>query len=316
MTALDYEIYDPNVDDEYAEFKNGIIAIFDGSNPGGETDINRAIWLYEAGMSALLRDTAYTDFDTIITDSRAVSFTVSENGKLMDSDFANEFAEDYDEVVAYKLQNPHLDYQFTDVQFVSIENGELNLKVVNHFYVNGTRNMWDAPLVPPATYGRRGGATLPCDQTPHIGAWQHVQVQVRAVLPKTWYQGIGASNVVGFRSDSRFVTGRAYKVDLNDEYLFGGANSLHHPPIFDQTTNQYQNHQGICVTPAEHDDYAQALADQLYDFMGKRYHWDDVHGLVIDRETVGITAFWHFRGNFTNRLYPSLPPITSADLNL
>lgn len=316
FSALDYETYDPSVDDEYAEFKNGIIAIFEGTNPGGETDINRAIWLYESGMSALLRDTVFNDFDTVITDQREVSFTLTESEKLVDEDFISEFTTDYNQVVSFKQQHQDLDYQFTDVQFASLNNGILSLKVVNHYYQSGTRNMWSAPTVPPATYDKRGGAIFACVAGQPGGAWQHVQGQVRAVMPKTWYQGMGASNILAFGSDSRYAKG--YKLYLEGGYLFGGDNSLYHPPILDPTGQYYLNGQGECVTPTEQDSYSQELADRLYDYLGKRNHWDDVLGLTVKKwNDSPSTAVWWFHGSFSNRLVPdSLMAITKADLGL
>ncbi|MDZ7848916.1 MAG: hypothetical protein U5L96_20535 [Owenweeksia sp.] len=80
LTVLDYETYDPEVEDPYNEMKDGIIAVFEGTNPTGKTAINRAIWLYEGAMSTLFTDTVFNDGDSTVKIERAVTFNLSDGG--------------------------------------------------------------------------------------------------------------------------------------------------------------------------------------------------------------------------------------------
>ena len=255
------------MEDEYAEFKGGIISVFDGTNPTGATGIKRAIWFYEGGLSSLLMDNVYNDGDSIIDISREVSFTIEE-GKISDEDFVSEFTTDYNQLSNH-LNNSNIDlsYSSTDVRFVSLEGNVLQLTINTRLLVNGFNSPWDAPDVPSATHFRYGGADAICGAISGGGAWKSVQSQARSVIPG--YSGAYV-NCIHFNSDP-FAINQSY---VDGSFLYGQPNETYWPypaPVLG------------CVTPSQQDHYAQEIADQVYDLMGKRYYWSGAKDLrVID----------------------------------
>lgn len=264
-------------------------------------------------MSALLRDTVFNDFDTVISDQREVSFTLNESDKLEDEDFISEFTTDYNQAVSFKQQHQDLDYQYTDVQFVSLTSGILSLKVVNYYYHNGTRNMWSAPTVPPASIDRYGGADAICGSVTGGGAWRHVESQAKAVMPKLWWSSYPTVNTLSVNSDP-FAGGVRY---INGDFLFGRPNAIHHPYPAAQMDCVYATNP--TTQDSEQDDYAQALADQLYDILGKRAYWDGVKGLTVKKSNWGSGgAEWYFHALMVNHLSHNQTQLalTKDDLSL
>lgn len=214
---LDYEIYDPGVSDEYAEFKDGIVAVFNDANPGSLTAVNRAIWFYEGGLSGLLLpDDPYNDFDSLVLVSRDVNFTL-DDGKIVDGDLVTEFTTDYNAILDQLNNESSYTYAGSDFRFVSIDAQELSAQVVHSYFVNASHNPWSSGTVRPATKYRTGGGNGE-DCTPlGPGAYRKVRSQARAVLP----HGIPARNlsfvnVVSFSGDKN----TSHPVYVSQEYLF------------------------------------------------------------------------------------------------
>jgi len=269
LDILDYEIYEPKTTDPYKEMRDGIVGIFQGTNPGGETGINKAIWLYEGALSELLTTDEYNDGDSVVTIERDFVLTLS-SGKLQDTDIKAAFTIDYNNLTNLVANNPNYGYSSTDVQVMSVSSTALELKTVSSYFVNPVV-LASAPSVPSSTQDRWGGADANCNSiSTGYGAWKHVTKQCRAVLPRRGKAAL--ANVIKYNSDDNAWARRFF----NGDYLFGQPNALF-------AAHLYPAAQLECVSDVQQDAYAQKIVDEIYNKWGFDVHLKGFRNFYVDK---------------------------------
>lgn len=303
INPLDYEIYDPETNDPYSEMRDGIISVFDGTNPSGQTGINRAIWLYEGALSSLLTDNDHNQGDSVVLLERTVQFDLTE-GEILDEDLETEFSTDYYNVLSHLDNNQNQSYSSTDVQFIALDGSELELKVVTAFLMNGiTYALSSGSSVPPASVHRYGGADAECGKINGGGAWKHVQKQARSVLPSRGTAAI--ANAITYHSEPNAGSKRY----INGDYLFGQTSALHWPYPASNTS---------CVTASEQDEFAQAIVDQIYNKWGISMVNKAVRNLVVKKyhPGQGTANWWHWFTIGDGIIWATGPILSPQNLSL
>jgi hypothetical protein len=166
-----------------------------------------------------------------------------------------------------------------------------------------TAFIWAWGPVPAAPYSAWGGAQSSCPGYSFgtKGAWQNVERQVKAVTPKLHFPvtyknlpGRSVRNVVSLSSTQGLIANRY----LDGSYLYGGANALN----INHVGSQPSQGPNSCVSIADQNDYAQALANQLQQQVGKRYYWDGISSLTVALN--GTYDFnWVFSADLSHQVF-------------
>lgn len=293
-----YEVYLPTTGDPYAEMKTGLLEVFDTSNSDTAIALDKSVFLMEAGLSALFPDAEFVEFDSLFTQSMDLEFSKSGNFTSM-GELKTNFTEVFNGIEAALNQNDAYAVDAIDIRFAS-ETGSTVFFTADVVYaVNGSGVGSNSPYywgpVPNAPYSAFAGSSSQCPFVPFTkGAWENVATQVRSVAPMNHP---GPNLVTAYfnnyyMSTDPSVTGGGFR-KLNGDYLVGWPNALD------------INHQGVvpattCIPisnpnpgRAGQNEYAQAIVDQLYPFVGKRNYWT---GLISFRMrnigTPGTIAVW------------------------
>lgn len=276
-TLLHYEVYSPEDSDQEAiEFYESCLQVFHDQNGPEQTALNKAIWLMEGAMNAFFGDSLYLEEDSMIVLQQLYTLELSESETVRNADIKSSFEAEYHRIKSTLQGDPSLSFSIFDVQVSSISGAEVVLRFNTFLQVNASSvSSYAWPNVPPATVGRYAGISAECGLLTGAGAYEHVQWQTRQTLPALLYplnfnRTHPRFNVVYFNSDAG-AKGTLY---------FDGTWMLGH------TKAIFQHHVGLipigtCVTPQEQDSYSQMLADNLYQFVSKRTHWDGVSNLRV-----------------------------------
>ncbi|MDZ7848917.1 MAG: hypothetical protein U5L96_20540 [Owenweeksia sp.] len=162
-----------------------------------------------------------------------------------------EFTTDYEQILSHLQSTGDRKYSLTDVQFISLEGGQLELKVVTRFFVNAQVTVFDPTEFPPATEDRYGGANAICGTISGYGAWHEVENQVRAALPRG---GLMFANAFWYNSEAN----NAVRY-INGKFLFGKPNAMYYP---------FPAAKLSCVFAYMQDDFSQAIIDAIGDKFG------------------------------------------------
>lgn len=321
-TATDYpyEIYDPLTEDPYEELRLGLIDAFDANNAAENIDPTQAVWLIEGGLNALFNDSAYNEYDSIVSSSIGIALFIS-NETTTKGNVKDKLTEAYNHISGVLGANSNYTFEVADVRFVS-DNGTALEFAIDVNYLQNASNVvyspspWAWGPVPAAPYSAWGGSMSACPGFTYgtRGAWQNVERQVKAVTPKLHFPviynsipGRTVSNVISLASTKGLLAHRY----LDGTYLYGGSNALN--PL--HTNSQPSQGPHSCVSISDQGMYAQALANQLQQEVGKRYYWDGISSLNV--QTNGTFDFnWVFSANLSHQIFAkeNSPQISAAQL--
>lgn len=307
---LRYEIYEPINVNPYLEFYQGMIDLFNENLAEELQPINRAVFLMEGGLNYFFSDSTYLEEDSTTTIFQQFNISL-EAGSVKHLDLADAFKIAYQKIKSVLDGHSQYTYSISDVQVNHTSNADLSLVVITHFLVNATSiSSWAWPNVPPATVGREAGNMVQCGSIIHSrGAWQHVQLQVRQVLPNLIYPVNKSPKNHPFFNVVRFDTDITQLVTLrpNGTFMLGRQNDPYHSGLVTSSS---------CVSPAEQDFYSSAVSNCLYSYVKKRTFYDGVHQLNVKKQGTNY-ATWFFNGWFVKTFYAqNNPKLTSAQIGL
>lgn len=312
---LRYEIYKPINVNPYLEFYQGMIDLFNENRAEELQPINRAVFLMEGGLNYFFSDSTYLEEDSTTTIFQQFNISL-EAGSVKHLDLADAFKIAYQKIKSVLDGHSQYTYSISDVQVNHTSNADLSLVVITHFLVNATSiSSWAWPNVPPATVGREAGNMVQCGSIIHSrGAWQHVQLQVRQVLPNltykpVWNKNSAHYNVVSFSSDPT-ASGTPGKtiVRMDKTFMLGHPNSV-------ISANSSSVKPTDCVGPSEQDAYSNRLSTELQKYIVKRTYYDGVHKPVVLKDG-NIDVQWYYKGHFVKVVKCNAQILTSYQLGL
>lgn len=285
-----FEIYSPTTNDAYAEMKSGLLEAFNSSSESKAINVNKAVFLLEAGLSALFESDEYLDFDSTITEHVAIDLSFNENATTM-GEVKSSFTEVYDAITLTLATNGSYTVDAVDIRYTTIDGTGIHFSANIVYVLNGsgissisTNSPYYWGTVSSAPYSAFAGINSRCSFDPTTrGAWRNVTAQVKAVAPminqSPSYHTAYFNNVY-FTTDAASIAPN----HLDGSYLLGFTNA------------PYPHHQGptpqaTCVTKSEQNWYAQAIVDQLWPIVGKRNYWNGLNSFRVKMDP-GNSVFW------------------------
>ena len=309
------EIYMPDVDKPYDYMRTRLVSLFEsGTSSNMNVALDEGIWLMEGGLNELLLDDVYAFPDSAHTEEVVTSQWIdAPNDSLSAATLEQLFRNHYQETDDYLGNHPDYEGLLVDVGLRGRRyDGEVKISITTYLGLHPKPydDPYDAPNVPPAQDDKYVGAKGFCSGgMASTSAWWDVTKQVRAVLPHVIgpiYPGNSSRHNVYTLWANHY---QRNAIQMNGDYLPNHSN-----PLFAVHDNFYSPF--VCVTASQQDAYAQEIADQLSNFVNKRYIWNGVMRLEVTKANHRPNWGYNARAVKVYRPSGNDPVLTTGDLDL
>jgi hypothetical protein len=318
-----YEIYEPATDDPYAEMKSSLIHIFNNSDPNKAIDLNKTVFLLEAGLSALFEDYNYVNFDGQNEEGMAIEFTKNANFTTTGEVKAN-FTQVFNMIENTLNNNSFYSVDAIDIRFESEDASKVYFTANVVYAVNGSNaasansnSSFYWGTVPNAPYSAFAGTSFQCPLVPGTnGAYENVTRQVRSVAPMNH---VSPSMISAYYNNYFMSTNPTHVVNrrLNGDYLVGAAFAL-------DTNHRGSNTSSTICIPvsnvnpgrAGQNEYAQAVVDHLHPFLGKHNYWGGLISFRMYNSGKPDLAIWNFDTFFGAVAVTNQTPLNRTQLSI
>lgn len=298
---LSYEIYQPTSDNAYAEMKSSLIEIFHSNNSAAPIDLNKTVFLLEAGLSTLFEDHNYVNFDEQIEEVTSIEFSKNANFTTTAEVKAN-FTKVFNMIENTLNNNPSYSIDAIDISFENEDSAKVFFTAHAFYVINGnnvasvkSNSSYYWGMVPNAPYSAFAGTNYQCPLTPGTnGAFVNVGRQVRSVAPMNH---VSANMITAYYNNFYMSTNPQHVVNrrLNGDYLVGGNHAL-------DTAHRGSSIPASTCIPisnnnsgkAGQNQYAQAVVDQLYPFINKHVYWNGLISFRIYNSGAPDLAIWNY----------------------